>query len=103
MSSKPLTEVQEQLLAHRPNVAVTPRHPPIGEYIAAIERTCQCLKQGEAEELRAEVKAVMKKSQTPRHNITMEEQKALKELKDDNTWVFLTADKGVCMVVLDRE
>ena len=39
MSSKPLTEAQEQLLAHRPNVAVTPRIPPTGEYIVTVERT----------------------------------------------------------------
>ena len=40
---------------------------------------------------------------TPRHNITREEQKTLRELKEDNTRVVLTADKGVCVVVLDRE
>ena len=45
----------------------------------------------------------MKKSQTARHNITRKEQKALKELKEDNTKVVITADKGVCMVMLDRE
>ena len=49
------------------------------------------------------MKAVMEKSQPRRHNITREEQKALRELKQDNTRVVLTADKGVCMVVLDRE
>ena len=103
MSSKPLTTAQEQLLAHRPNFAVTTRSPPIGEYIAAIERTCQNMEQGEADEMRAEVKAVVKKSQPHRHNITREEQKALRELKEDNTRVVCTADKGVCMVVLDRE
>ena len=40
---------------------------------------------------------------TPRPNITREEQRALRELKKDDTRVFLTADKGVCLVVLDRE
>ena len=103
LSSKPLTTAQEQLLIHRPNFTVTPRSPPIGECIAAIERICQNMEQGEADELRAEVWVVMKKSQLPRHNITREEQKALRELKKDNTRVVLTADKGVCMVVLDRE
>ena len=37
---------------------------------------------GEAEELKAEVKAVLKKSQHPIANITREEQKALNELKE---------------------
>ena len=48
-SSKPLTEAQEELLAHRPNFAVVPRYPFIGEYIAAVEQACQQLKQREAE------------------------------------------------------
>ena len=33
----------------------------------------------------------------------MEEQKALKELRKDNNRVILTADKGVCLVVMDKE
>ena len=35
-------------------------------------------------------------------NITKEEREAIKTLKEDNTWVVLTADKGVAMVVMDR-
>ena len=59
LSKIPLMEAQENLLAHGPNFAITPRCPPIGEYIAVVEQTCQNLTQGEAEELRAEVKAVL--------------------------------------------
>ena len=103
LSKIPLTEAQENLLAHGPNYAITPRSPPIGEYTAAVEQTCQNLAQGEAGELRAEVKAVFKKCQPPRNNITKEEQKALSELKKDTSRVILTADKGTCLVVMDRE
>ena len=103
LSKIPLTEAQENLLAHGPNLAITPRSPPIGEYIAVVEQTCQNLAQGEAEELRAEVKAVLKKCQPPKTNITKEEQKALRELKKGTNRVILTADKGTCLVVMDRE
>ena len=103
MSKIPLTEAQEKLLTYGPNFAITPRCPPIGEYIAAVEQTCQNLAQGEAEELRSEVKAVLKKSQPPKPNITKKEQKALKELKKDTNRVILTADKGTCLVVMDKE
>ena len=103
MSKIPLMEAQEKLLTHGPNFAITPRCPPIGEYIAVVEQTCQNLAQGEAEELRAEVKAVLKKIQPPKSNITKEEQKALKELKKDTNRVILTADKGTCLVVMDKE
>ena len=103
LSKIPLMEAQENLLTHGPNFVVTPRSPPIGEYIAAVEQTCQNLVQGEAEELRAEVKAVLKRCQPPKTNITKEEQKALSELKKDTNRVILTADKGTCLVVMDRE
>ena len=39
----------------------------------------------------------------PRSNITKEQLKALKELKNDSTRMNLTADKGVSMVVMDRD
>ena len=58
---------------------------------------------GEAEEVRAEVKAVLKKVQHPKANITRAEQKALSELKKYNNKVILTADKGTCLVVMDKE
>ena len=103
LSRIPLTEAQENLLAHGLKFAITTRSPPIGEYIAAVEQTCQNLAQGEAEELRGEVKAVLKKCQPPRNNITKEEQRALNELRKDTSRVILTADKGTCLVVMDRD
>ena len=93
MSSTPLTEVQKQLLAHGSNFTISARSQPLGEYISAVEQTCQSLAQG-GKELCAEVKAVIKKIQPPRPNITREEQKALKELREDNNRVVLTAHKG---------
>ena len=62
MSKKPLTNAQEKLLAYGPNYAITPRSPPIGEYIAAVEQTCQSLTQGEADEMRVEIKAAIKRA-----------------------------------------
>ena len=47
--------------------------------------------------------AILKKAQAPRSNITKEEHEALKELKNDNNRMVLTADKGVSIVVMDRE
>ena len=65
ISDKQLTKAKEDLLAHGPNYAVVPRNPPITEYVAALEQACTKLKQGEAEELRGEIRAVMKKIHTP--------------------------------------
>ena len=57
----------------------------------------------EAGEFRAKVKAVLKRIQPCKSNITKEEQKALKELKKDTNRVILTADKGTCLLVMDKE
>ena len=99
----PLTEAQTCLLAHGPNYAVIPKIPPKEEYIAAIEHVCQKLKEGEADELRVEIKNILKKAQTPKSNISKEEFKAIRELKEDDSRIILTADKGVALVVLNKE
>ena len=61
----PLTDAQEKVLAHGPNFAVVANDPPIGEYIAQIERMCQKMKQGEAEELRGQIKLILKNITPP--------------------------------------
>ena len=98
----PLTEAQLKVLLHGPNFAVVPRHPPVGEYIVSIEHACSKLKQGELDELRGEMKAILKKVH-PKHNITREEQKTLAELQKDKNRIILTADKGISFVVMDNE
>ena len=49
------------------------------------------------------MKTILKKVKTPRQNITKEECKAIGELKRDNNRLILTADKGVALVVMDKE
>ena len=46
---------------------------------------------------------ILKKVKIPRQNITKEEWKAIGELKRDNNRLILTADKGVALVVMDKE
>ena len=75
----------------------------MGEYIVSVEQACTQLKQGEAEELQGEVKAILKKIQAPKSNITRKEHKALKDPRKDISRIILTADKEVSMVVMDRE
>ena len=43
------------------------------------------------------------KNHTIKPNIHKEEYQALKQLKKDNNRMVLTADKGVSMVVMDRD
>ena len=95
--------MQECLLGHGPNFVLLPKDPPACEYIAVTEKACQNLLQGKAEELRGEIKQLLMKKHTIKPNIHKEEYQALKQLKKDNTRMVLTADKGVSIVVMDRE
>ena len=52
MSKTPLTEAEERLLGHGPNFVMVPKDPPTCDYIAATEKACQNLPQGNVEELR---------------------------------------------------
>ena len=63
LSKTPLNEDQEKVLARGPNFMVVTK-PPVGEYISQIERVCQQLIQGKAEELRGETKAILKNIKT---------------------------------------
>ena len=103
LSTSTLTKDQIKALAHGPNYAIVPQCPPTGEYIIAIENVCNQLQQGKAEELRGEIKSVLKNIRPPRPNITHEERKAIEELRTDKTKMILTADKGVSMVVMNRD
>ena len=105
LSNTPLTKNQEKLLARGPKFVIKPKWPPVEEYITAIEKTCPKLDKGEANELRVEVKKALKKSQnkTRSFNITKEENQALQELKKDKERVILTADKGVALVVMNKD
>ena len=61
------------------------------------------MKQGKAEELRGETKLILKNIQPSKPNIAKEEAKAIQDLKRDKERIVLTADKGVSMVVMDKE
>ena len=63
----------------------------------------QQLDQGKAEELRGEIKAILKNIRPPRPNISKKEEKAIQELRKDQSKIVLTADKGVAMVVLEKD
>ena len=105
LSKTPLTEEQERLLAHGPKFVTKPRETPVKEYIAAAEQACTKIEQGKQEEFRVEVKRLLKQDQNNKRqaNVSKEELKALKELKLDNNRLILKADKGIALVVIDKD
>ena len=49
------------------------------------------------------IKSILKNIHPLKSNISKEEAKAIRELKNNNPWIILTADKQVSMVVMGRE
>ena len=91
------------MLAKGPNFAVSLRHPPNLEYLTAIESVCTKLGQQDAEELRADINRVLRSSHPSKPNITKGPSQAVREFKRNRDQIVLTADKGVAMVIMDRE
>ena len=91
------------MLAKGPNYAITPSHIPNIDYITAIESMCPKLKEDDAMELRVDINSLLRKAKVPKSNLTKQEKIGLYQLKKDKDRVILTADKGVAMVIMEKE
>ena len=99
----PLTPAQESLLAKGPSFAVDPKETPYVDTLQLLSQCGQKLAEQDAEELRADKNGLLRRAQAPKPNLNKVEVKALVELKRDKDRIVLTADKGMTMVVFDRE
>ena len=63
---------------------------------------CTKLGQQDAEELRVDISRVLRSSH-PKPNLTKAQSQAIRELKRDRDHIVSTADKGVAMVMMDRQ
>ena len=64
---------------------------------------CHSLKEEDTGELRADINSLLRTAKVPRSNHTKQESIGLNQLKKDRDRVVCTADKGVAMVVMDKE
>ena len=103
LSKTNLTEGQKSVLAKGPNFTVTPRCISNVDYITVVKSMCSKLKEEEAMELRSGINALLRKAKAPQSNLTRQERIGLAQLRKDEDRVILTVDKGVAMVVMDRE
>ena len=69
----------------------------------AIESMCTKLGQQDAEELRDEVNRVLRSSHFPKSILPKAQSQAIRVLKRNRDYIVLTADKGVAMVIMDRQ
>ena len=98
-----MTKAQRYVLAKGPNFVVSQKHPPNLEYITAIEAAHTKLSQQDSEELRADINWDLRASHPSKPNLTKVQSITLRELKKERDHIVLTADKGVAMVIMDRQ
>ena len=109
LSSKPLSDGEQSILQKGPKFAVSFSKVPITEYIAVTKRICDELGENttgkDCTEIYQKTKEVLqhfKEKKGLTHNITKQEKEAIKTLREDSSQVVLTADKGVALVVMDK-
>jgi hypothetical protein len=102
LSSKELSELERKGLEHGLKFAVVPNRIPTAEIIASVEEGICPLDDDAKRLVRAEVSSILRRAKIPPKNIDSNVFKALLALKKDSERVVLSADKGNCVVVMDK-
>ena len=103
LSKRELSATETEVLAKGAGFAVVPSKIPYNDYIIATEKVAKLLDKGQADALRAEITEILIEAKKLKQNLTKAQSKALNTLKKDDSIVILPADKGKCLVVMDRE
>ena len=102
LSSKELTELERKGLEHGLNFAIAPNRIPTAEIVASVEEAIFRQNDETKRTVRAEVSSILRRAKTPTRNIDSNVFKALIALRKDPDRVVLSADKGNCVVVMDK-
>ena len=103
ISKRPLTKNEVSLLRKGGGFAVAPSQIPFVDYITAAEEAGRNLAKGEALTMKADIIEELEKAAPPTSNLTKAEREAITTLVKDDSIMILPADKGKCLVVMDRE
>ncbi len=102
LSSKELSELERKGLQHGLKFAVVPNRIPTAEIIASVEEGIFQLDDDDKRLVRAEVSSILRCAKLPPKNMDSNVFKALLALKKDPERIILSADKGNCVVVMDK-
>jgi len=102
LSRRELNRTEIEVLSKGGGFAVAPRAIPVDEFVVATEIACKDLTRYEAAALRSEISEILERAEPPVSNLTKAERQAMKQLKEDPTIVIVPADKGKCLVVMDK-
>ena len=103
LSKRELSDTERNVLSKGAGFAVVPKQIPYNDYIIATERACKVLDKGQADALRGEITEILIEAEQPKSNPTKSETKAKHDLRNDESIVVLPADKGKCLVVMDKQ
>ena len=102
LSSKELSELERKGLQHGLKFAVVPNRIPTAEIIASVEEGIFQLDDDDKRLVRAEVSSILRRAKLPPKNMDSNVFKALLALRKDPERIILSADKGNCVVVMDK-
>jgi hypothetical protein len=103
LSKKPISSDKRAILNKGPKFAPTPLQIPTEDLVAEIEAAITNLSQESKDAVRTSAANLIRRTDLPQHkNTTANERKALYGLKKDKTRVVMKADKGNCLVVMDK-
>ena len=73
--------------------SITQNKIPTDDIISKVESSLKGIEKSEADTIRAKVSLTLQQAKTPKDNLTINERRALKELKNDDSIMILPADK----------
>ena len=105
MSDRPLSDSEISVLAKGTTFAVTPNRLPVVDFITVTENAIclSSLYEAKSELLRSKVCDTFCKNKARVMNLNKDEREAVDCLTKDENVVIVPADKGRCLVVLNRE
>ena len=103
LSSKELSALERSGLEKGLKFAIAPRKIPTADIVAAVEESISQLNDDRRYLVRAEVISILRRAKPPPKNIQKDVFNALIALKKDPDRLVLSADKGNCVVVMDKQ
>ena len=102
LTNQYLQPAQQKVLRLGRNFSPAPRKIPIKDTIIGIEAAARRLPEEEANDLQVCICGILRRAMSPKKNITREQEKALRYLRDMKDEIILPVDKGNMAVVMSK-
>ena len=105
ISLRQIDDSETKLLSYGLKHSITPRHVPTETIVAGVEDALSRLDnltEDAKDDIRSRVASTIQSTPRLESNLSREELRALKRLRNDDTIVILPADKGRVTVVMDK-